>query len=365
MGPGGKPLTITYNASPWSLTGLSFINLLLNIITLGIYRFWGKTQVRNRIWSAIRINDEPLEYTGTGKELFLGFLVALFLVLLPFLAVVVGAQIYFGPDNPMGGFAIIPAYIVLGYLFSVAFYSATRYRLSRTLWRGIRGSLVGSPWGYGRLAFFSGLLIPLTIGWIMPWRSTKLQNRLVNTMQFGQEPFHFAGSSKPLYGPFSLLWIGGIGIYALVGGAFFLFKDYLPLPNGDGGPIQIPQAMQAALVAAAIIAAIVIPVILAFIGSWYYASLLKTFASYTTIDKARFHFNVSTWGLIGLILTNLLIALFSFGILAPVIQARTMKFMVDRLTAEGTVDADRIAQSQQQMTKTGEGMATFFDIDIF
>ena len=56
------------------------VNLLLRVLTLGIYHFWAKTEVRKRIWSAIRINDEPLTYTGRGMELFLGFLIVFLVV---------------------------------------------------------------------------------------------------------------------------------------------------------------------------------------------------------------------------------------------------------------------------------------------
>ena len=63
--------------------GLSMLNGLLRILTLGVYHFWGKTEVRQRIWSAVRIDGEPLEYRGTGGELFRGFLVVFFLILLP------------------------------------------------------------------------------------------------------------------------------------------------------------------------------------------------------------------------------------------------------------------------------------------
>lgn len=55
------------------LLKLSIVNFLLGVVTLSVYRFWAKTNVRRHIWSCVHINGEPLEYTGRGMELFKGF----------------------------------------------------------------------------------------------------------------------------------------------------------------------------------------------------------------------------------------------------------------------------------------------------
>ena len=65
------------------IPGLILLSLkifFLRIITLGIYYFWGKTEVRRKLWAAVHLEGQPLEYTGKGKELFFGFLIVLFLV---------------------------------------------------------------------------------------------------------------------------------------------------------------------------------------------------------------------------------------------------------------------------------------------
>jgi len=49
---------------------LFIINILLGVITLGIYRFWGKTRIRKYIWSRSSFRGEHFEYSGTGGELF-------------------------------------------------------------------------------------------------------------------------------------------------------------------------------------------------------------------------------------------------------------------------------------------------------
>ena len=59
---------ISWVHPPEGFLGLSLLNGVLRILTLGVYHFWGKTEVRQRIWSAVRIDGEPLDYRGTGPS---------------------------------------------------------------------------------------------------------------------------------------------------------------------------------------------------------------------------------------------------------------------------------------------------------
>ena len=57
---------------------------LLTFFTLGIYRFWAKTRIRRFIWSSTRLDGSRFEYTGTGLEKFLGFLMAVVILAVSF-----------------------------------------------------------------------------------------------------------------------------------------------------------------------------------------------------------------------------------------------------------------------------------------
>ena len=84
---------------PIGLLWLSIYNFIMRILTLGIHHFWGKTEVRKRIWSSVRLNGEPLEYTGTGRELFTGFLIVFAAVLLPTMLLTLAAVMLLGVDS--------------------------------------------------------------------------------------------------------------------------------------------------------------------------------------------------------------------------------------------------------------------------
>jgi uncharacterized membrane protein YjgN (DUF898 family) len=50
---------------------------LLELVTFGFYRFWLATNIRRHLWSNSSVAGDALEYTGTGRELLIGFLFAL------------------------------------------------------------------------------------------------------------------------------------------------------------------------------------------------------------------------------------------------------------------------------------------------
>ena len=67
---------LEYDGRIGELYGIFVVNLLLTIITIGIYRFWAITRWRRYFWSHMTFQDERFEYTGRGGELFLGLLMA-------------------------------------------------------------------------------------------------------------------------------------------------------------------------------------------------------------------------------------------------------------------------------------------------
>ena len=352
-----EPLQLGWRNPP-GMIGLSFKIFFLRIITLGIYHFWGKTEVRRRIWSAIRVNDEPLEYTGTGKELFLGFLVVFFLLLLPFFAVIFGLQFMLGPQNPVVGLIIMVVYPLFFYLFGVAIYRTRRYRLTRTRWRGIRGGMAGSPWAFGWTFVWTTILLVFSIGLAWPWWRVKLNRILIGDTLFGSERFHFEGSAGPLFRKYLLVWLGGIGLYVVLAGIFLsLFW------NSFTAGVSAQPPMAAFIMA--FMAMIGFFVAMTLLMAWYRASEYNYFAACTRIDNVRFHLNATAGSLIGLVLMNALIAIISLGIAFPVIQMRMVRYFVARLRLEGHLDVVRIAQSSSPVDRTGEGLAEVFDIDAF
>jgi uncharacterized membrane protein YjgN (DUF898 family) len=356
------PHRLTWVHPPGGFFGLSLLNGLLRILTLGVYHFWGKTEVRQRIWSAVRIDGEPLEYRGTGGELFKGFLIVFLVVVVPLgliglLPLLLGGGLGF---DALLQFVIIGLVLVLG---GLAMFRARRYRLSRTRWRGIRGGLTGSSLSFAWTYLWTMMLIPLTLGWIVPWRAVKLHRALFVETQFGDKGFIFTGRSGPLYARYWLVWVSAIVLYFVV--AFGIVGVVVaggpPQPGPQGTPYQFSNAQIAAMVAIVLGAFFVF----ALIRAWYSSGMFNYFASQTMYEGCTFRLRATVPSLMWLVATNYLLRLLSLGILSPIAEARSMRYIVDRLTVEGHVDWAVIGQNPAALMARGEGLAEAFDVDAF
>ena len=356
--PEGEPLRFSTTIEPRRFFGLSLKNGLLNLITLTLYRFWGKTEVRQRVWRGIRLNDEAFEYTGRGVELFIGFLLALLVIGLPFLIVIFGIQF---TQHWAFGLALLPLYVGLFWLWGFGVFSAFRYMASRTTWRGVRFRLKGSAsayaWNYLLAIFLGGL----TAGWFWPHAERQLASRVWEELRFGDRRLRFRMERSErfgIYGPFALGWfgtlVGYIALSAVLVAAAMAAGPSLQ-PSADGQP-PVPSVLFTLMVYAVILA--VSPIFL-LIWAPYQAALLRSIAAGVSLDKSTFTLNVKAIPLWWLTVTNLFALLVSLGFLMPWVQARTARFLIQRLESTGTARLD-LARQAERGPGSGEGLADAF-----
>src|SRR5690242_13422235 len=118
-------------------------NLVLILVTLGVYVFWAKVRVRRYLYSRTEFAGDRLAFHGRGAELLLGMVKAVVIFGIP-IAILRIAPGLFG-----AGPALTVACSSLGSLLAAVFVAvakvgARRYRLTRTSWRGIRFAFHGS-----------------------------------------------------------------------------------------------------------------------------------------------------------------------------------------------------------------------------
>src|ERR1700678_972211 len=208
------PLLVAFSGDRGEFRRLVTRGAGLELITVGFYRFWLATDIRRHLWSNTIIDGDAAEYTGRARELLIGFLFALAILVPIYLAYfLVGLEV-----ERFKAFASIPLFLFF-YLFGqFAIYRARRYRLTRTVWRGVRFWMDGSGWAYAVRAAGWGLLTLLTLGALLPWREAALERYKMKHCYYGDLQGSFEGRASELFKRGWKFWLAAIAplIFAIL-----------------------------------------------------------------------------------------------------------------------------------------------------
>ncbi|WP_096700623.1 YjgN family protein [Magnetospirillum sp. 15-1] len=331
---------------------LALVNLVLSVVTLSLWRFWGKTRVRRQLWGGTTAWADPVEYIGTGKELFIGFLLVLFVIYLPIVGGLAWAQVLVAAGDPLGGLVMSVLYLLTVLLVAVGLYRARRYQMSRTRWRGIRGGQTGSGWGYALRSLLVWIAVPLSLGWAWPWGEMWLARYRFNNTTFGDRRFTCDATASGLYGRFLLVWISGL-LFALV--AAFLAWGAAEVARGSG----LSEARVGFLFTMAL--AVLAVIILVLPWAWYRAGFYRNLAAGIRFEGSRFAADAGAWRLMRLVAGNMVISLFSLGTLRPWASLRTFRYACAIIGVEGEPDFAAVHRSADTGPKTGEGLIAVLD----
>lgn len=399
MGIGNQDETAFAFEGNWrDYAPIALTNLFLTIITLGIYRFWATTRERKYLWSQTRFIDDHLEWTGTGKELLIGFFIVTALVTPPLLFI----NIYFQRmllNNQTTAAITIFAFIYLFLLFlgGIARFRGLRYRLSRTYWHGIRGGSDDPGFRYGLSYLWKYLIGYLAAGLLVPWSMAALWKERWEGMSFGPlafesnpqwselmkryllfylspfvamvalivvaAPMAMAGMvggddlspfiTVLLAIGFVLVFYGSIGVIALIFYAKF-FRETVNTLSLGGLEFEFTARskdwVKFAVVSAAlyiIALAIVFAVLLPFGISEGLSNYFLTAGKNTSLIT---------------ILAIGLVASIPLGLVSVINQFRNWRFFITHLEAGGEVRLDDFTQSTTREVTQGEGLLDAFDV---
>lgn len=353
------------------LISLHIVNIIFMMLTLFIYRFWALTRVRRAIWPRMSLDGTPLEYTGTGLEIFLGFLKVFILILLPYglFSNWVQARII----NPELGFS--PLFTALSlisslgifFLYTAARYLAYRYRVNRTQWRGIRGSVGGAAYIYALKSIGFYALVFITLGVLKPWADIQLLKYKLMHTKFGGRSFSFDATTKGLWKPYlAALMLCFAGIYAILAPSAFAHGDQIwAMLSGEDVLIINDSIDHTALgKAAATTGGLALLCLIG--GGLAYLNYLviywRNVVGKMSFGPARFSFLPSRLQVVGLFIGNWLIIILTLGLLMPVAWLRKGSFLAQHLTVTGELNTDDLIQAEFDTDSKGEGFLGDFDV---
>jgi uncharacterized membrane protein YjgN (DUF898 family) len=333
---------------------IAFTNLLLTIVTLGVYRFWATARERRYLWSRSRFVDERLEWAGTGLELFIGGMLALLLFVVPyFLAIQVAQALALRGQEALGALVIVGALVFLFYVYGLARYRALRYRLSRTRWRGIRGGSEDPGFTYALTYMWKTAAGMLPAGLLIPWSMVSLWNDRWNRLSFGPCRFEAKAEAGGLFARFLLFYAAPFVFFivlAVLGGmaaAAGGFRDV-------GNPI--------AIVLLGIGMVLLFYLMFGLVAMAFYARFFRDAVGATRWDDIEFQFNARTRDWLKLLLGDIGLVLITLGVGMIFLGYRHWKFFMIHMEASGEIVLDRLTQSTTPVAGHGEGLLDALDI---
>ena len=329
-------------------------NVLLTIVTLGVYRFWATARQRRYLWSRTEVIGDRLEWSGSGKEMFIGFLMVM-AVLIPFFLFIqflFPALVARGKMEAASGIMLL-FYIGLIYLGGFARFRALRYRLSRTYWRGIRGGSDEPGWNYGGEYLGRVALSAMTLWIAWPWAATRLWNGRWNQMSFGPLKFRTEIDAEGLKGRWAAVYLVPMAAFAVAGVIVALIGLGAAMSGSEPNPTFF------AIIFGLFLAVyLIIPLMTL---NWYGAFYRKA-ADELSLGDLEFGFDASTWDWLKLFLGNIGLAIVTLGFGISFWGYRNWAFMIRHFHLYGEVDASRLTQSTTHAPGEAEGFADAFDI---
>ena len=313
---GAEVLNFAFMGSGGAFFALVVKNMLLSLMTLGLYLPWAKTSRRQYMWQNIEVAGHRLRYHGTGRELFVGY-AKVVLGYLIFIATPIAATKLLG--KPVGISLQVLLSLALVAVIPFAIWGSRRYLLSRTSWRGIRFRLAdGSGHEAKRFAktmVFGYLLTLVTLGLYGPIWTNRMHAIMTNATALGTQPFAYRGEDK------------------------VVFK----------------LALKA------------IPLILITFGIysfWYAAKLLRYQADNTWFDGAHGELHIRGGELFQLMLMQIFALTFTLGLAFPWVTTYSLRFYLSRLRFVGPIQFARIYQADSGGDASANGLADALDVGI-
>ena len=293
---------LTYSANTGQVLAILMRNVLFNIITLGIYNFWGKTRLRKFLLSQLSLNGESFVYLGNGKELCKGFFKIILIVSLPIIILTVIGNALSMAEVMQN----IVSFIVI-ILIVCGKFLAMRYRMSRTTWHGIRFRMSGKVMKYALTVSYCWLMKCISFGLLIPSMDIKRLTYLSDNSYYGSLKFDCQMAKDGLF---------KVNLITLL----------LAIPT-----VGLSRC-------------------------WYNAALLNNYFAGLSIGGVSMKSSFTGGALAKFYLLNMLIIMLTLGIGMPLIAHRKMAFMAPNIWFEGDIASLKAQQSAEILAKSGEGL---------
>lgn len=336
------------------------VNLLLTIITLGIYSPWAKVRRLRYFYGNTELNDESFDFTANPKRILIGRLIAIGVYL------VISVLGEFSPVIAAVGGLLIMA------LFPWLVRSTLRFRARNSQYKNVRFAFVGSllaAYVLFGLVIFANLLITgvgyvavnaqmvgtgvgiFLIGFALlaPFAWRLFKSYQFDNTQFGEMAFTWHASMLDVYKAV-LIPIGIAILISIVG----------VVMAGLGGVIGSDFGV------VVVLAVIGMYLMMLLIVPFTQACLHKVIWGNLTIGESEFVLNdFSIFRFAFIQFTNYLMIGLTLGLFTPWAAVRLHRYKTETLSLVSYENFDEIITPQMvEESALGEEIADVFDIDV-
>lgn len=343
------------------------VNLLLTLVTLGLYSPWAKVRRLQYMYRNTQVAGSSFDYHGNPVAILKGRLIAGVLL--------VAYNLSFELSLAAGLIVLVVLLAVSPWLLR----QALRFRLRNSSWRGIRfrfdGELAEACWivlpvvvltapifiagVFGAddepptwffALFFGAIALYLAV---FPYLHYRLKRYQHGCSRLGTAEARFtgtAGSFYVAYGVVGLLVIGAGAIAALV---------------VAGVRVAVGTSNDLFGILGFAIGAFVFYMLFIVIGAAYVALLQNRVWNRTELGELCFQSTARTTDMARIYMVNVLGIIFTLGLFTPFAVIRSLKYRLEVLSihAPGGMD-DFVAVASEDVGATGEGAVDLFDIDL-
>lgn len=325
------------------------VNLLLSIVTCGIYSAWAKVRKNQYFYRHTKIAGSSFDYHGNPKAILRGRIIA----------VVVLAALYFSPKINPALYALVLLFVIAAVpWFLVRSFS---FRLYNSSWRGIRFHFHGTVAKAVEVFYINGVLVILSLGLCYPLLYHRMRMFIMNHAAFGRTAFTTSVTTGEVYSVF-LRAIGlGIVLIFVLGIAFGVMAGILGVSAGFGrGGLQpVFIVLFAALTVA------FYGLFRLFIQTFVQARMNNLFWNGTLLGSASFDSTMSALKLAGIWAKNALLTFLTLGFYWPWAKVRLMRYRAETLVLITPLGVeDFVADISEHVSAAGEEITDALDFDI-
>ncbi|GGB98375.1 YjgN family protein [Pseudoduganella buxea] len=333
---------ITFSATGSEYFRIWIVNLLLSIVTLGIYSAWAKVKRNQYFYGSTQLAGSSFEYHGNPVAILKGRIAALVL---------------------FGGYQLAFQYsLAAGIVMLVVFLAAMPWMIWKSLQFGLyNSSYRGIRFGFGgslKDAYFHYLLLPVVsvfaLGLMYPFLHHRIKRFQHTESRYGRTPFSFDATVgafyKAYFGMFLLLVLGGglITVAAIVLGKMLQpTMGHMSAAIGKGAGLTLVYVYLFCLMYA------------------FMAMIQNLIWNHTQLGPHRFRSTMKGPRLAWLYVSNTLGIILTLGLFIPFAHVRALKYRLEStaLIVSGSLD-DVVAGSQGDVGAVGDGMADLAGFDL-